>query len=31
MTVVRPRNPWGVAHIADDGRVDGFEEKPPLD
>ena len=31
MTVVRPRNPWGVAHIADDGRVDGFSEKPQLD
>lgn len=31
MTVVRPRNPWGVAHIAEDGRVDGFSEKPRLD
>jgi len=31
VTVVRPQNPWGVAHIADDGRVDGFTEKPPLD
>jgi glucose-1-phosphate cytidylyltransferase len=31
MTVVRPLNPWGVAHIADDGRVDGFSEKPRLD
>ncbi len=31
MTVVRPRNPWGVAHLSPDGRVNGFEEKPPLD
>ena len=31
VTVVRPQNPWGVAHVADDGRVDGFTEKPPLD
>jgi len=31
VTVVRPQNPWGVAHIADDGRVDGFTEKPRLD
>ena len=31
VTVVRPQNPWGVAHIADDGRVDGFTEKPQLD
>lgn len=30
MTVVRPRNPWGVAQIKGD-RVLGFEEKPPLD
>ncbi len=30
MTVVRPRNPWGVAHLSDD-RVSGFAEKPPLD
>jgi glucose-1-phosphate cytidylyltransferase len=31
MTVVRPRNPWGVAQLRNDGRVDGFEEKPRLD
>jgi glucose-1-phosphate cytidylyltransferase len=31
MTVVRPRNPWGVARLADDGRVEGFAEKPLLD
>ena len=31
MTVVRPRNPWGVAHLAEDGRVEGFSEKPRLD
>lgn len=31
MTVVRPRNPWGVAHVADDGRVEGFSEKPRLE
>jgi glucose-1-phosphate cytidylyltransferase len=31
MTVVRPRNPWGVAQIAEDGRVEGFAEKPQLD
>jgi glucose-1-phosphate cytidylyltransferase len=31
MTVVRPRNPWGVAHLGDHGRVAGFEEKPRLD
>ena len=31
VTVVKPRNPWGVAHIAEDGRVDGFTEKPRLD
>jgi glucose-1-phosphate cytidylyltransferase len=30
MTVVRPQNPWGVAHLEDD-RVTGFAEKPPLD
>ena len=30
MTVVRPENPWGVAHI-DGDRIRGFEEKPPLD
>ena len=30
MTVVRPRNPWGVAQLAGD-RIAGFEEKPPLD
>jgi glucose-1-phosphate cytidylyltransferase len=31
MTVVQPRNPWGVARLDDAGRVAGFEEKPPLD
>jgi glucose-1-phosphate cytidylyltransferase len=31
MTVVRPRNPWGVADVRNDGRVDGFQEKPRLD
>ena len=31
VTVVRPENPWGVAHVTDDGRVDGFSEKPRLD
>jgi glucose-1-phosphate cytidylyltransferase len=31
MTVVRPRNPWGVVHIAGEQRIDAFEEKPPLD
>ena len=31
MTVVRPTNPWGVARVAGDGRVGGFEEKPRLD
>jgi glucose-1-phosphate cytidylyltransferase len=30
MTVVQPRNPWGVAHL-DGDRVEGFAEKPPLD
>jgi glucose-1-phosphate cytidylyltransferase len=30
MTVVRPQNPWGVAHLESD-RVTGFAEKPPLD
>jgi len=31
VTVVRPQNPWGVAHLAPDGRVDGFTEKPRLE
>ena len=31
VTVVRPENPWGVANIADDGRVTGFTEKPRLE
>jgi glucose-1-phosphate cytidylyltransferase len=31
VTVVRPQNPWGVARLADGGRVSGFEEKPRLD
>jgi glucose-1-phosphate cytidylyltransferase len=30
MTVVQPRNPWGVANL-DGERVRGFAEKPPLD
>jgi glucose-1-phosphate cytidylyltransferase len=28
MTVVRPRLQWGVAELGDDGRVEGFVEKP---
>ena len=24
MTVVQPQNPWGVAQLGDDGRVDGL-------
>ena len=28
MTVVRPHLPWGVAELGEDGRVDGFAEKP---
>ena len=28
MTVVRPNLQWGVAEVADDGRVAGFVEKP---
>ena len=28
MTVVRPHLQWGVAELADDGRVEGFVEKP---
>jgi glucose-1-phosphate cytidylyltransferase len=31
VTVVRPQSPWGLAHIAEDGRVDGFTEKPRLE
>jgi glucose-1-phosphate cytidylyltransferase len=31
MTVVRPRNPWGVAELGGDGIVNGFQEKPRLD
>lgn len=31
MAVVRPRSPWGKAHIDDDGRIDGFTEKPRLE
>ena len=31
VTVVRPENPWGVANIAEDGRVEGFTEKPRMD
>jgi glucose-1-phosphate cytidylyltransferase len=30
MTVVRPANPWGVAHLEGD-RVRSFEEKPALE
>ena len=28
MTVVRPHLQWGVAELGDDGRVEGFVEKP---
>jgi glucose-1-phosphate cytidylyltransferase len=28
MTVVRPRLPFGIAELGDDGRVRGFHEKP---
>ena len=28
---MRPENPWGVARLADDGRVAGFQEKPRLE
>ncbi len=28
MTVVRPHLQWGVAELGDDGRVEGFAEKP---
>ena len=28
MTVVRPHLQWGVAELGEDGRVDGFAEKP---
>jgi glucose-1-phosphate cytidylyltransferase len=28
MTVVQPHLQWGVAELAEDGRVDGFVEKP---
>ena len=31
MTVVRPRNPWGVARLGDEGRISGFVEKPRLE
>jgi glucose-1-phosphate cytidylyltransferase len=31
MTVVRPRNPWGVVELEGDGRVSTFREKPRLD
>ena len=31
MTVVQPRNPWGVARLGDGGRVEGFSEKPRID
>src|SRR5881394_668825 len=28
MTVVRPHLQWGVAELGDDGRIEGFAEKP---
>ncbi len=31
MTVVRPVNQWGVAHLEKDGRIKGFDEKPRLE
>lgn len=31
MTAVRPRSPFGVVNIADDGSVHAFREKPKLD
>jgi len=31
VTVVRPRSQFGIAEVADDGRVLRFEEKPRLD
>jgi glucose-1-phosphate cytidylyltransferase len=31
MTLVRPRNPWGVARLEDGGRIGGFVEKPRLE
>ena len=31
MTVVRPRSPWGVARVADEGRITGFVEKPRIE
>ena len=31
ITVVRPASPWGVAQLGEEGRVDGFREKPRLD
>src|SRR5829696_4157345 len=31
MTLVRPRSPWGVARLDDDGRIGGFVEKPRLE
>jgi glucose-1-phosphate cytidylyltransferase len=31
ITVVRPASPWGVADLSDEGRVEGFREKPRLD
>ena len=31
MTVVRPRSPWGVARVVEDGRIAGFVEKPRLE
>jgi glucose-1-phosphate cytidylyltransferase len=31
MTVVRPYSQWGIAVVADDDRISGFEEKPRVD
>ncbi len=31
MTLVRPRNPWGVARLESGGRIGGFVEKPQLE
>jgi glucose-1-phosphate cytidylyltransferase len=31
MTVVQPRNQWGVAHLGEGDRITGFTEKPKLE
>ncbi len=31
ITTVRPQSPWGEARLAEDGRVEGFSEKPRLE